>query len=87
MSKRTYSIYTLVCKNKLGAWSDLQGFGCFEDEARAAAIDWAAKGLATELRIDTYAFSKGVQAPVASRQTRARPLPMNGTDFHKFGEE
>jgi len=65
---KTYNIYTLVYKNKIGQWSDLQGFGCFEDEARAEAATWAGKGLTVELRIDTYKHGKRLTPAVASRQ-------------------
>lgn len=68
MSKRTYNIYTLVYRNKIGVWSDLQGFGCFEEDARAGATEWTAKGVAVALRIDTYVFSKNLQPPVKSAQ-------------------
>jgi hypothetical protein len=68
---KTYNIYTLVCKNKLGQWSDLQGFGCFEEDARAAVAGWQAKGLVVELRIDTYKYSKKLLPPVKSTQVAA----------------
>lgn len=65
---KTYNIYTLVCKGRDGQWIDLEGHGCWEDEARAAAKDWQAKGATVALRIDTYKRSKTLTPPVATKQ-------------------
>lgn len=65
--KRTYSIYTLVYKTKAGVWADLEGHGCWRDDAEASAATWAAKGVTVALRTDTYAHGKALTPPVATR--------------------
>lgn len=64
---RTYNIYTLICKNRLGNWSDLQGFGCFVEDANAAAEEWKSKGLTVAVRIDTYKHAGKLAAPISTR--------------------
>ncbi len=71
-AKRTYSIYTLVYKTRAGTWADLEGHGCWRDEAEKSAAEWASKGVTVALKVDTYAHGKTLTPPVATQIEQVR---------------